>query len=583
MDIETDGIKLMNSLYSAMAKQYGANLIINLTRGEYSIKNITDELFKDFKESGKYSELDFNLKRKLHPSDVMKYEPFLHKNLLRYFKDGGEQIEGDYRLKCSDGNYHWIKTVIIKLYNIDTENGGIYAVYLSNIIDNQKQIEQSVSDALLAAEAAGNSKSEFLTRVSHDIRTPMNAIINLTAIIKNNIGDKEKALEYLNKLEVSSGYLLSLINNILDMSRIENGKMITETEQFDLRDFISDIKTIIAPQLKKKNQKLKITENNIVSRYLLGDALRLKQIIINLLSNAAKFTSNGGTITFGAEQKILSDNHSRVNMIFTVSDTGIGMSKKLIKDVFKPFVQGERSIGSYEGSGLGLSIVHNLVQIMNGTINVYSELGIGTEFVTEIPLEISGSPAENTLLADDKKVSEKKIPENKSGEKKSFKNPPSEKIPEKIIADEKVFAEKDSADKNLLLAEDDFINAEIAALILGERGFNVDTVSNGEEAVIKFNSSPLFFYKGVLMDLQMPVMDGYEATLKIRALPRGDASEIPIIALSANTYIEDVAAAKAAGMNAHVAKPINADALYETLDRFIGGRLDGYTNTAKSE
>lgn len=519
------------NFYYVLSKCNGAIVEINLTRNTYSISG-DNEFYDAFEEkTGRYSDFERRARSFMHPEDSVKAMSLTLDNLIYYFTNGNSSLNMELRMRDPQKQYHWFTFAFILI-----EEGGNdrKLVLLVNTIDKQKSFEQSLIDALNAAEYANKSKSEFLSRMSHDIRTPMNAIIGMTSIAKANIHDKKKTLECLDKVDVSSRYLLSLINDILDMSRIESGKMVIEHSAFDLFEFIEELKMIITPQSKAKNIKFEIKQKAILNRFINGDTLRLKQVLINLISNSIKFTNEKGRVSVEIEQRPLRDGW--INMEFVISDNGIGMSPEVCENAFKPFVQGYNVTSTYGGSGLGLSICSNLVQMMNGTINVQSLVNKGTTFTVVVPIEIDASHERD-------------------------------KITSRMGNSDEGSVRLDG--KRVLLAEDDFINAEIAVTILEDCGVQVDTASNGREAVEMFEQSSEGYYNAILMDIQMPEMNGFVATGNIRAMSRPDAKTIPIIAMTANAFIEDIATSKAHGMNSHLAKPIDVKMLYKTLQELI--------------
>ena len=383
------------------------------------------------------------------------------------------------------------------------------------------------------AEAAANAKSEFLSRMSHDIRTPMNAIIGLTHLAKNE-NDLQVIKGYLDKIDVSSNFLLGLINDILDLSKIENGEMTLNEGPFTKEEFSNSIQTVIKPLIDGRNVQFVFQMKGGVD-CIQVDRLRFSQIFFNLLSNAAKFTPTGGTVEFLSERIEPDETHperhdGKVGLRFYVRDTGIGMSEEFIKHLYDPFVQERSALGDKaRGTGLGLPIVKSLVDAMNGTIEVKSALGKGTEFKVELYVALAEAPSkkQKTDLSD---------------------------LPEKSLKGMKI-----------LLVEDNELNIYVAKAILETFFCEVDIAETGEQAVQKFVQSAQNFYDVILMDVHMPVMDGLEATRKIRAMKRADAVSVPIIAMTADAFDKEKKQTLDAGMNSHLAKPIDPVVLYETL------------------
>lgn len=377
------------------------------------------------------------------------------------------------------------------------------------------------------AEQAAQAKTEFLSRMSHDIRTPMNAIIGLTHLAKSE-NDLQTVRGYLHKIDASSKFLLGLINDILDMSKIENGEMTLNEAPFSCDEFTESIQTVIKPLIDEKNINF-VFDMGGETNCLMVDRLRFSQIFFNLLSNAAKFTPNGGTIEFISEriEPNVPDKDGRVGLRFYVRDNGIGMSEDFIKHLYDPFLQERSALGDRtRGTGLGLPIVKSLVDAMCGTISVKSELGKGTEFKIELYIK----PAA---------------------------------LPEK----EQETKQNDDILKgtHILLVEDNELNTYVAKTILEQYSCIVDTAENGLEAVNKFERSEDNFYDVILMDVHMPIMDGIEATKRIRAVKRSDAANVPIIAMTAEAFDREKAQTLAAGMNAHIAKPIDVEALKKAI------------------
>lgn len=378
------------------------------------------------------------------------------------------------------------------------------------------------------AESAAEAKSEFLSRMSHDIRTPMNAIMGLThlALDEDNM---EQIKEYLHNIEVSTNFLLGLINDILDMSKIEHGDLKLKDDIFPRDEFVNSIDTVIGPLMREKNINFVIQVPDDVE-CIRVDRLRFSQIFFNLLSNAAKFTPTGGTVEFISELLEKSDN--KVKLRFRVKDDGIGMSEEFQKHLYDPFSQERSKIGdTVKGTGLGLPIVKSLVDIMGGNIQVNSQLGKGTEFIVDLPVEI----AENSETEEQANVSTDNL-----------------------------------KDARILLVEDNEINIYVAQLILEKAGCIVEVARDGKQAVEHFQKSADGYFKAILMDVRMPVMNGIEATREIRALPREDAKKIPVIAMTADAFDEERKQTLDAGMNYHLSKPINPQLLYNVLSKYMG-------------
>ena len=398
---------------------------------------------------------------------------------------------------------------------------------------------EQLLEAVDQANRANQAKSDFLARMSHEIRTPMNAIVGLTEIAKHYEEDPKKIEDYLDKIDVSSKVLLNIINDILDMSSIENKKMKIAKEPFDLHEILMSVCTIYEPQCKQKGIAFEVQDEEVTHTHLIGDGLRVNQILLNLVSNAYKFTPSGGKITIKVKELYVKEEKAYFN--FLVEDTGEGMSEEMQTRLFQPFEQ-ERATTAQKhgGSGLGLSIAKNFVELMSGSISVKSKKGEGTTFVVSIPFEFE--------QAAEPEITEQPVENDLS-----------------VVQEEQ--AVYDFTGKKVLLAEDTAFNEEVATELLAMVHMDVDCAHNGKEAVELFEKAKPGTYMAILMDIHMPVMNGYEAARTIRKSEREDAGTIAIYAMTANSFEEDVSAALNAGMNGHIAKPIDAQILYEVLDK----------------
>ena len=389
---------------------------------------------------------------------------------------------------------------------------------------------EALSKALDAAENASRAKTTFLNNMSHDIRTPMNAIVGFTELASAHLDEKERVQDYLGKISVSSQHLLSLINDVLDMSRIESGHISIEEADVHLPDVIRDMHTIIEQSAAAKHQKLTIDTQDIRNEDIVTDKLRLNQILLNILSNAVKFTPECGEISLRVSQ-LPHEQQDTANYEFRVKDNGIGMSEEFRQSVFEAFARERTStVSGIQGSGLGMAITKNIVDMMGGTITVESEAGKGTEVAVTLPCRFS------------------------SGEGK-----------DEAPADSMLFS-----GKTVLLAEDNEMNQMIATEILKQHGFEVEIAGDGGEAVRMMEDAPAGSYDVILMDIQMPKMDGYEATRQIRQMSDPGKAGIPIIAVTANAFEEDRKDALEAGMNGHLAKPYDIPKMMETLRHILG-------------
>ena len=408
---------------------------------------------------------------------------------------------------------------------------------LETVNTELRQAKRAAEEAFQVAQEASRSKSSFLANMSHDIRTPMNAIIGMTSLIRYDAGDKGKVIEYADKIDISSQHLLGIINNVLDMSKIEAGKTVFKYSDFSIVDFIQELDTIFHSQIYEKQQTFTITKENIRHEWVSGDRVHLMQIFSNLLSNAIKYTQEGGEIQFLVEEyETKSRAYARYR--FLVSDNGMGMSADFKNTIFDAFTREESSMtNKIQGTGLGMAITKNLVEAMGGTIDVESEPGQGSCF--EILMDLK--------TAEDQSVS--LIPHTEKDE------------PEGNILQGMRF----------LCAEDNEINAEILTELLKIEGAECTICENGEEILKTFEQSAPGDYDMILMDVQMPVMNGYEATKAIRRSSHELAKKIPIIAMTANAFSEDIQHSLAAGMNAHVSKPVEMKVLEKTIRSIKSG------------
>ena len=416
---------------------------------------------------------------------------------------------------------------------------------LETVNTELRQAKKAAEEAFQVAQEANRSKSSFLANMSHDIRTPMNAIIGMTSLIRYDAGDKGKVIEYADKIDTSSQHLLGIINDVLDMSKIEAGKTVFRYSDFSIVDFIQELDTIFHSQIYEKKQTLAIIKENIRHEWVNGDRVHLMQIFSNLLSNAIKYTQEGGEIQLLAEE-CESKSSVYAKYRFLVSDNGMGMSADFKDTIFDTFTREENSMtNKIQGTGLGMAITKNLVDSMGGTIEVESEPGQGSCFEIFMDLKIAEERAVSLALQ----------------------------------------AETDEQDGNILqgmrflCAEDNEINAEILTELLKIEGAECTICENGEEILKAFEQSAPGDYDMILMDVQMPVMNGYEATKAIRRSSHELAKKIPIIAMTANAFSEDIQHSLAAGMNAHVSKPVEMKVLEKTIRSIKsggGGRNSGH-------
>ena len=408
-----------------------------------------------------------------------------------------------------------------------------YNIQLTQANDELRRAQDIAAEALQSAERASKAKTDFLSNMSHDIRTPMNAIVGLTALMENELDEPEKLADHLGKLKSSGQLLLDIINNILDMSRIESGKTTLTIEPMDLSHQLDQLNTMIFSQANVKKQTFTVS-THIQHKNLLADPTRLNQVLMNILSNAVKYTPQGGHIRFEAEELPRNDHYAKYR--FIVQDDGIGMSAAYQKTLFDPFTREEKSgTNKVQGTGLGMAITKSIVDLMGGTIRVESATGKGTRFevVLEFPIDAEADKVQTAPA-----------------------------LPEEAEAVSPL------SGMNFLCAEDNAINAEILELLLETKGARCTICSNGQEIVDAFASVKPGEYDMILMDVQMPVMDGLEATRRIRSGENPLGRTIPILAMTANAFLEDMQKSRDAGMDEHLSKPVDINALEQTVKRF---------------
>lgn len=459
----------------------------------------------------------------VHPDDLYKAEESIVSQIAINTNDR-DYVE--YRIIRKDGSIRYIEDYGHFVHT--EEYGDIYYVFINDAT------EKHIAEEFEKQEHLNRFKMDFLFNISHDIRTPMNSIMGFTALAKSHIHDPEILEDYLGKVDMSNRHMMSLIDDILEMSSIESGKVSLKTEPCDLRGQLGGVITMLRPSIDEKHQTL-TTDIDLPDREVYADTARFCRIMSNVISNAVKFTPDGGHISVTAKVKEVSGlGYSRYE--FTVTDDGIGMSEEFLTRIFKAFEREETSTKTgYPGAGLGLSITRSLLDMMGGSISVKSTKGEGSTFLISLPLKNadSGGGKEKPDLT----------PEELAG-----------------VSTEGV---------RILLVEDIEINRMLAETVLRKYGFNVESVADGCDAVDAVRDHPENYYDLVLMDIQMPVMNGYEAARAIRALRRPDTAGLPIIALSANAGMEDKRMSIESGMNSHVAKPFEIDNLVNTIKKYI--------------
>lgn len=618
-----------------------------------------------------YTKEEYTAQFHNHVDEYFKDDPEAVVQMAKIITDAYQSENSGYEFECSmhvkGGSEVWIR--VTGRFTDETFHGipVIYTIYtdITKLKEMQQQMEkqaEQLAAALEMAEKANRAKSDFLSQMSHDIRTPMNAIIGMTNIAAMYPEDKAKVQDCLKKISLSSQHLLGLINDVLDMSKIESGNIALHLENMSLSDVLENIVTILQPAIKERKQHFSIRLCRVRHENFVSDPLRLRQIFINVLSNASKFTPCGGDIAFEIEE-LACDRQGYALLRFTCSDTGIGIKPAFLPHIFDAFTRERDSrVDKAEGSGLGMAITKKLTELFGGSIQVESRAGEGAEFCISLPLEIAPSQSEqiscrgmNILVVDNDRIAceylvqmleeldaeafwadngedavqevvqahlrgcdydmvllDWKMPgmdgvqtacrireELKTGipilivsaydwsdieqeavqagidgflQKPLFKSTLSNGIQNYICgtnllhADNKMHLLKG---KRILLVEDNPLNSEIAVELLSAMDARVETAEDGADGLLQFERSAKGYYDLILMDIQMVNMNGYEATRRIRALQREDAAKIPIIAMTADAFAEDIEEAKRAGMNAHLAKPFDIEALNRILYNFL--------------
>ncbi len=526
-----------HALRAAVAAAYICTLKVNLTRDTYTYF-LNERQYYAHKPTGAYTQLIQELvDRSLPEQRAEVQEALCLTKVLQRFTIGETEVYLEIQYKALDEGYHWISVLLVRIP--DAVGNDQRAIVLVKVIDaqrrEQERQENLLRDALASARMANQAKSDFLSRMSHDIRTPLNAITGMTTIGQMHVGEPERVRDCLGKIDASAHFLLSLVSNILDMAKIESDTMEIQKERFGLSELIRQIGTMTDSQARNLGIEFRLQQQKGMTEFYRGDAPKVRQIIMNLISNALKFTPDGGMVTLDVSEVGQANGYAHLR--FVVVDTGIGMSREFLKKIFRPFEQETREKARNNvGSGLGLSIVQNLVRMMGGTITVNSRKYQGTRFTVLVPLEI--------CEADGAK-------------------PPAET--QSVICWERPCLKG----RSVLLVEDNELNMEIAKTLLEAGGLSVDMAENGLVAIRTFVRSKPGQYAAIIMDIRMPKMDGLEATRAIRCLERKDAKSVPILAMTANAFDEDRVQAYQVGMNGYLTKPVNPQQLFDALEKAI--------------
>lgn len=662
--------KQRRSLIESLGMIYSALYLLSFKRNSYTVFKQNEDIAPYLKKRGRLDNfIDLYSEEFALPEFKEKIKSFLSPENIKTALANSDHTSIEFCRK----NAGWCRVTLVASER--NESGEVEAVvFAGNIIDGQKKAELAQQDALKAAYESANiansAKTDFLANMSHDIRTPMNAIIGLTAIAGTHMDDKDRVADCLSKISVSSRHLLGIINEVLDMSKIESGKMELHEESFSLSDLIDNLLTMSKPNVSQKNHNLSVSVRNIEHENVIGDSQRIQQVFMNLMSNAIKYTPEGGKISLYISEK--STNKSHVGCYeFIFEDNGIGMSEEYLNHIFEPFsrARSDARIEKIQGTGLGMAITRNIVQMMNGDIQVESKLNVGTKITVTFFLKLKSDTDKMEtesfedlpiLVADDDETSciytcemlseigmkgewvlsgaeavEKTIAHHKQGNDffavildwkmpgmdgvtttREIRKQIGNEMPIIIISaydwtdieyeakaaganafiskplfksrmihlfnelmgkedtsqpnsNLQEYAENQFEGKRALLVEDNELNAEIAGEILSMAGLEIEYAQNGKEAVDIMSSVEDKYFDVIFMDIQMPIMNGYEAARAIRTLPGNYAKSVPILAMTANAFADDVAAAKNSGMNEHIAKPIDFAQLMKALAKWL--------------
>ena len=528
----------ISQLATAAKAAYQMLIAVNLTQNTYHMVEYQRFPVKAPDPEGRFDELiEFEMEA-VHPDYREEFRSkFTRKALTEAFQRGECILFMDVPHIGEDGIYHWNSTQVVKVESPYTHD--LIEITLSRNIDEERRVQQEtlekerqakllLEDALKKAEKANKAKSDFLSRMSHDIRTPMNAIIGMTELAQLHIGDEEKQRDYLNKIASSGAHLLGLINEILDVSKIESGVMELSESPLNLRALAGEAAEMVRISMENSQQEFQVDIDESFDPWVMGDARRIRQVLVNILENASKYTGQRGKITFSVCE-FKKEEQRTGTYRFIIEDTGIGMKPEYMEHIFEPFSRADDSRTSkVPGTGLGMTIVKNLISMMDGDIRVESEYGKGSRFTVTLCLDKCGNTGEAIQ--------------------------PAVSGPEAACRGLRV-----------LLVEDNELNRQIASEMLKLLGVRVEMAENGREAVEAVCSHPALYYDAVFMDVQMPVMNGYEATREIRGSGMERIGELPIIAMTADAFAEDVKRARLSGMNGHLAKPVSIELLRGAL------------------
>lgn len=520
--------KLIRALTMPYETVYGVSMDTGLCTC-YRMSESMNEFYDDVNIESDYEE---NIRRYVG-KDVLDEDKCLFDDICSirqvkriFFRKQMHYI--NYRV-LRNGRIRYLQCLLVKPDNEENE----FAVAFKDI-NEEKKLEiaqqQRIEEAVEEARRANRAKTVFLSNMSHDIRTPMNGIIGMTAIAASHVDDRERVLDSLKKISMASKHLLNLINEVLDMSKIESGKVELKDEPFNLAELVDSLVSMMHPQIEAHRHTLELQVEAIEHKYVLGDSLRLQQVFTNLMGNSVKYTPDGGLLTLSVSEKSC-DREGRGCYEFVFADNGMGMSEDYVRRIFEPFSRADdERVDKIQGTGLGMAITRSIVQMMEGDIQVESRLGEGTRFTVTVYLKLqeNGAGDEGTGM-------------DSSGGDESLAG----------------IESLDFSGRRALLVEDNDLNREIAMEILKTTGLAVEEAVDGKEAVQQVSQHGDGYYDIIFMDVRMPRMNGYDATCAIRAMGLPYCKTVPIVAMTADAFAEDVRAAKNAGMNEHVSKPLN--------------------------
>lgn len=532
----------ISQLATAARAAYQMLIAVNVDQNTYEMLEYERYPVKRPEAEGCFDDLIAFEMDTVHPNYKDEfYRKFSRQKVKEAFLNGESVLSMEVPHLGEDGSYHWNFTQVVQVKSLYSDD--MMHITLSRNIDrekksqeelllNERRTKQILEDALQKAEKASQAKSDFLSKMSHDIRTPLNAVIGMTELAQLNLAEEEKLKDYLNKIESSGKHLLGIINEVLDVSKIESGAAELEETEFDLHHLAESAAEMVRLSFEEKQQTFIMNLDEKIHSRVIGDVNRIKQILVNILENASKYTENKGEIIFSLKQ--LKQQEKQIGTyIFSFEDTGVGMTEEYLKHIFEPFSRAyDTRIHKVAGTGLGMTIVKNLISMMGGEIQVESEYGKGSKFTITLYLS---------------KCSSVTVEE----------------------PTEKMYQEKSFVGMRALLVEDNELNCEIATEMLELLGITVESVKNGQKAVEAVCSHVPFYYDIVFMDIQMPILNGYEATKKIRNSGIERIDELPIIAMTADAFAEDIKLAKMAGMNGHLAKPISVERLKHALSEYL--------------